>query len=139
MRGAPVICVRRRGTSGVKAGSMALRGQSTARLDQSLTSRSRRYAAEPSLARVEFLHCCGEVHRREVRPTPLGEVKLGIRALPQQEVAEALLAPGSNEKIDIRALTFPVIDLAHRTGELFARHVLLPIQEVGGPDKRVAG
>src|ERR1700731_3236435 len=35
----------------------------------------------------------------ELRPHAIGEIKFGIRALPQQKIAEPLLRAGSNEQV----------------------------------------
>ena len=39
--------------------------------------------------------------RREVGPQHVGEVELGVRRLPDQEVADALLATGADEQVEI--------------------------------------
>src|SRR6266581_9498352 len=85
-----------------------------------LSSRRFRYGTEPSLAGVELLHCRRQIRRGKVRPTAIGEVQLCVRAFPEKEIAEALLAPGSDEKVDVPALSIPVIDLAHRRRQLLA-------------------
>src|SRR5262245_5089128 len=48
----------------------------------------------------------GEVERRgvEVGPQRVGEIKLGVRKLPQQEVADALLAAGADEEVRLRRI-----------------------------------
>src|SRR5581483_2596856 len=38
----------------------------------------------------------------EIRPEALDKVQLGIGALPQQEIAQPLLATGANQQVDIR-------------------------------------
>ena len=45
----------------------------------------------------------GEVIAIEVRPHPIGEIELGIGALPQQEIGEPLLAAGADQQIDVAA------------------------------------
>src|SRR5260221_456893 len=59
-------------------------------------------AAEAALAaavRIDRL-----IQRRgvEVRPKLVGEIELGVRELPQQEVADPLLAAGADEQIRLR-------------------------------------
>ena len=56
--------------------------------------------AEASLAARVLLQGCVECVLIEVRPQALDEVQLGVRALPEQEVAEAFLAAGADEQID---------------------------------------
>ena len=63
-----------------------------------------RNGAEAALAPMEFADRGGEVVGIEVRPHPVGEVELGIGALPQQEVREALLAAGADQQIDVAAM-----------------------------------
>src|SRR5262249_46935280 len=43
-----------------------------------------------------------QLRSAEIRPQRLGEDKLGIGALPQQEIADALLAAGADQQIGIR-------------------------------------
>jgi hypothetical protein len=38
----------------------------------------------------------------EIRPERVAEVQLGVRKIPQQEVADALLAAGADQQIGIR-------------------------------------
>ena len=59
---------------------------------------------------MEFAYGDGKVVGVEVRPHPVGEVELGIGALPQQEIGQALLAASADEQIDVAALRRP----AHR-------------------------
>src|SRR5688500_5094493 len=54
---------------------------------------------ESALSRVELLHRALEISRREVRPAAIGEVQLGVGALPEKEIAQALLTAGANKKI----------------------------------------
>src|SRR5687768_17551780 len=48
--------------------------------------------------------CDRRIQRRavEIGPERVGEVQLGVRELPQQEVADALLAPGADEEVGLR-------------------------------------
>ena len=39
---------------------------------------------------------------REIRPQHIGEVNLRVRDVPQQKIADALLAAGSDQQIDTR-------------------------------------
>jgi hypothetical protein len=50
---------------------------------------------------MEFVKGGGQLRRAEVRPHPVGEPQLGVRALPQQKVREPLLAAGANEQVDV--------------------------------------
>src|SRR5438034_7999221 len=79
-----------------------------------------------------------KVGRSEVWPAAIGEVELGVGALPQQEIAEALFAARSDQKVDVATFAVPMVDLAHRPREFFARDALLPPQPVGGSHQCVA-
>src|SRR5207244_13474826 len=57
--------------------------------------------AEAALSPAEFADRRGEIGGADIRPVAVAEVELGVRALPQQEVAEALLAAGADEEIDV--------------------------------------
>jgi hypothetical protein len=58
-------------------------------------------AAEAALAAAEARERLGEVRRSEVGPHALGEVQLGLSALPQQKIGEALLAAGADDEVDV--------------------------------------
>ena len=63
-------------------------------------SRNRvRQSAARALSRVKFFHRSFEVGGGEVRPALWKKNKLCERALPQQKIGEALLAPGADEQI----------------------------------------
>ena len=57
--------------------------------------------AKPTIPRAKFRECCDQVFCAEVRPERFSKNELGIGGLPQQEVREALLAAGSDQKIDV--------------------------------------
>src|SRR5439155_16262971 len=57
--------------------------------------------AEAALSPAEFADRRGEIGGADIRPVAVAEVELGVRALPQQEVAEALLAAGADEEVDV--------------------------------------
>src|SRR5258706_16164122 len=57
--------------------------------------------AEAAHTSPERPHGLGKIGGAEVGPHPRREVELRVCALPQQEVAEALLAPGADEKIPV--------------------------------------
>src|SRR5215470_2325000 len=56
----------------------------------------------------------------EVRPRTSGEVQLRVRALPQQEIAEPLLAAGTDEEVDLRHRRARVIHGRELREELLA-------------------
>src|SRR5436305_530270 len=56
-------------------------------------------AAEPAFALLIGADRAVELGRVEIGPQRVGEVKLAVGELPQKEVADALLAPGADEKI----------------------------------------
>src|SRR5204863_5371442 len=58
-------------------------------------------AAEAPLAASELVECLAQVCLAEVRPERLGEDELRIRALPEQEVRESLLARGPDQQIRV--------------------------------------
>ena len=79
----------------------------------------------------------GEVVGVEVRPHPVGEVELGIGALPQQEIGQALLAAGADEQIDVAALSSP----AHRLTSWLNRSRVISVRlskAAAGAQDRVA-
>src|SRR5204862_7021872 len=54
---------------------------------------------ESSLARLVRLDGGVELASIEIRPQPFGEIELGVRGFPEQEVGEAELAAGANHQI----------------------------------------
>src|SRR5688500_5451727 len=80
--------------------------------------------AKPALARVELGDGLLEIGGGEIRPAAIGEIELGVRALPKEEITQPLLAAGANQQIDIAARASPVIDPAQRIREVFAADVL---------------
>src|SRR5215218_6738775 len=58
--------------------------------------------AEPALALCEVGQRRLERCVVEIRPERVGEIKLGVREIPQQEVADALLAAGAYEQVGFR-------------------------------------
>jgi len=79
---------------------------------------------------MELIHGILQVRGGEIRPAPVREIKLGVGAFPQKEIAQTLLSAGANEKIDIAGLTGPVIDFAHCLGKVFARDCLAPAKQL---------
>src|SRR5687767_5851185 len=61
-----------------------------------------RQRAEATLPPVKVNECALEICRVEIGPALVGEVELRVRAFPQQKIAEAALAAGANQQIDIR-------------------------------------
>src|SRR5690606_20422056 len=55
-----------------------------------------------TVAAAEFADGMLEVVLREIRPQPVDEEQLGIGRLPEQEVADALLAAGADQQIRVR-------------------------------------
>jgi len=88
---------------------------------------------------VERLNRVLEIGGREVRPAAVGKIELGVGALPQQEVAQTLLAAGADQEIDIPALTRPVVHVAHGASEIFASDLSDIPQSIQCPHHRVAG
>jgi hypothetical protein len=63
--------------------------------------RRRLQATEPAFAAMEGRKRFGEVVRIELRPHPIGEVKFGVGALPEQEIRQPLLSAGADDEIDV--------------------------------------
>src|SRR5512133_1098143 len=57
---------------------------------------------EAPFTSLEFRDRCLEITRRELRPHPRREDELRVGALPQQEVAEALLTTRTDQEVHIR-------------------------------------
>ncbi len=51
---------------------------------------------------MEVAYRAFEIGDRKVRPQALGEMELGVSALPQQEIAQSLLTAGTDQQIHIR-------------------------------------
>src|SRR3989338_9652713 len=81
-------------TSGALSGTKAI-GASFSR------QRRRRQAPETPLALAEVLERRLELGHGKVRPQGRREVKLGVGALPQEEVAQAQLAAGADEEVNV--------------------------------------
>src|SRR5690242_21714011 len=58
--------------------------------------------AEAAVPAVEVGDGGGQVVAVEVRPQPGREEELGVRALPQEEIAEPLLTAGADQQIHVR-------------------------------------
>src|SRR5271165_6039935 len=62
----------------------------------------RRGLAETALAPPVVFECRLQMRRRELGPQHLVEIQLGVGEIPQQEVADALLAAGAYQQIRVR-------------------------------------
>src|SRR4051812_356909 len=60
-----------------------------------------RYPTEPAIARLKCCDGFEEIVFAEVRPETIGEVQLGVRSAPQEEVRDALLTAGADEEVDV--------------------------------------
>src|SRR5450756_684236 len=58
-------------------------------------------AAEAALAAVEGGQRFRKMRRAEIRPHRVGEMQLGVGALPQQEVGQPLFAAGADDEVDV--------------------------------------
>src|SRR3990167_6092554 len=81
-------------TSGAFSGTKAIVGSFSGRCGG-------RQAPETPLAPAEVLKRLLELGHGEVRPQGRGEVELCVGALPQEEVAQAQLAAGAEEEVDV--------------------------------------
>src|SRR5262245_53379083 len=90
--------------------------------------------AEAALAPVELAHRVRQLARAELGPRRLDEQQLGIGGLPEQEVAEALLAAGAHQEIHVagEAVAEPLI-------ERFALQRLTRSAARGGQDRIARG
>src|SRR4051812_8851893 len=78
-------------------------------------------AAEAPLAAAIGFERFIERSAVEVRPKRVGEVKLRVGELPQQEIADALLAAGADKEIGLRCVAHGEIRM-----KLFFRHFFTP-------------
>src|SRR5690349_15886407 len=60
--------------------------------------------AEATFARGEGSQCRLEVRHVEIGPQRLADVQLGVGQIPQQEIADAVIATGADEQIRIADL-----------------------------------
>src|SRR5579862_1831511 len=58
-------------------------------------------AAEAALALLIDLQCLDEVWLAKIWPQGIGEVDLGVRALPEEEVGDAHLTAGANQQVGV--------------------------------------
>ena len=73
----------------------------------------------------------------EIRPQGFREIQLRVRALPQQEVAQALLAAGANQEIHLGRRRRCMIDVREPLGETRTVDVGLGLQAAAGFDEAV--
>src|SRR5690606_31752497 len=66
-----------------------------------LSGRGSHQAAVPALPTAKPLHRVAKLRLAELRPHALEEAELRVRALPEQEVAQPVLATGADQQIDI--------------------------------------
>src|SRR5688572_12013393 len=85
------------------------------RLSSSITTRID--GAESAVATRVFLQRLLEGGLVEVRPQAVDEMQLGVCAFPEQEIAEALLATGADQQVDLRCRQGGVVDCGERFGE----------------------
>src|ERR1700690_2890681 len=62
----------------------------------------RRRLAEAPLALRVVLESGGQIFGCELGPERVAEIQFGVREIPQQEIADALLAPGADQQVRIR-------------------------------------
>src|SRR6266508_2609301 len=103
------------------------------------SARERRFgglrSAEAALPGGEGADSRRQIAHVEVRPHAVGEVELGVRALPQQEIREPLLASGANQQVDVRRLVRLTVRMAEPPREGLAGRGAL--QAPGGVNYRV--
>src|SRR5205814_10375488 len=81
-------------------------------------------APEAPLARAVGDDRRVERSRVEVGPQRVGEIELAVRELPEQEVADALLAAGADEQIGLRRVAHRQIRRERLLADLLARRVV---------------
>src|SRR5579884_2183448 len=64
-----------------------------------------------------------EMDLLEVRPVDVGEVQLRVGDLPQEEVAEPLLAPGADQEIRVGQIRRKEKPTQHLLGDILRAHV----------------
>jgi len=75
-----------------------------------------------AVALLEILDGRLEILWTELRPHHVGEIQLGVRALPQQEVAEPPLTTGADDEVHIASRTRIVL-ATEGAAEVLARHL----------------
>src|SRR5712671_1171478 len=88
---------------------------------------------------MELVDRALQVGSSEIRPPAIGEIQLGVGAFPEKKIAQALLAAGADQQVDVTGLAVPVIDVGHRPREILTRDVSGSAQLLRSSDKRVAG
>src|SRR5919108_3928158 len=67
----------------------------------SMRSNRGRQRAKASLPAVEIRQGVLEIRGTEVRPPPVGEIQLGVRTFPQQEIAQPPLTARPDQQVDV--------------------------------------
>src|SRR5689334_21664584 len=81
----------------------------------------RRHSAKTSFPRLEHAQSFTQLFLAELRPHRLSEVEFCVRAFPQHEVAQPLLAACPDQQIDVANGTRIVMHLGQQLTELLAR------------------
>src|SRR5207247_106926 len=90
-------------------------------------------AAEAALALLEEGERLEVVALAEVGPQGVGHVHLGVRELPEEEVAEAHLAAGADQEVGIRDAVRAEVSGERAGGDLLRAEVAAPHAPRSGP------
>src|SRR5436190_2745134 len=96
--GSPSITPRNTATSTTAVSTLCL--STSGRLARGDARLITRPAVTP-LARRERCQRRFELRHVEIRPERVAEENLGVRKIPQQEIADAMVAPGADEQIRV--------------------------------------
>ena len=108
-----------------------------------ITARSRsgrdslRNAPETAMTGTELADCGLKVGGFKVRPHPVREDEFRVSALPQHEVAQAMLTAGANQKVKIGDRRPVVIDPGEQARKLGRRGCFGVAQGSRGPENGV--
>src|SRR6476469_2262756 len=111
----------------------SVEGHNSGRSDRRVSPASRGTRASgpvPPLALRVRADRAQEVHAAEVGPVRLAEVELAVRALPEQEAAEALLPRGADDEVGVRLALG--VEVLGDVLDLQALGQLLDARAVGG-------
>src|SRR5258707_14385266 len=80
-------------------------------------------AAEAPLPPAVVLECAAKSPLIEIRPKAIAEMEFRKRAFPQQKVAEAPLASGANQQVDLGCGICAMIDFMQQAVKVLRRKI----------------
>src|SRR3984957_16570978 len=84
-------------------------------------------AAEAPLSAAVVVECASKSPLVEVRPEAIAEVELRERAFPEQKIAQALLASGANQQVDLGCRICAMIDLLKQPVKILGRKIRIAL------------